>query len=605
MVHTGRRAGACPRKSARMISQPRTVAIAAGVALGAMLSGCGGSSSSPAPAPEPAPAPLGLTGTAASGLAMAGAAIEIKCSGGAATATASADGSYSASVDGAALPCMVRATSSDGSLVYHSALDAGGATGSAAVVNVTPLTELILALAVGDPSQVDATFSNNATLPSGTAGKLAASGTALAAALAAANISISGIDPVTTPLTASTATSSNGDAQDQAITTLMTHLAANQSGLAELATALDTAVSTTQAQQQAAALLAAAPAVSQCPSARAGSYWWINHNGGLTTITLDNALGSVTIGDVHENNGNAPETDPLTWGAGCQATFTQQDSAVQRVTFASGGEFAAGNLSNASVSGGLHIAIPVQKLPLAALAGSWNAIEYDSRENTGTNASATRLDTFTIDAQGQITCTSGCTGTRSLSANADGSFTRTEADGTAEPLLVFRGANGKLNLVSSLDFPNGGGLVIGAPVASASLPAPDAGVTYVQYQLSGIPAAGSTHNWAAFEIDTFTYAVSAVDSANGAVTRTYATRNGALYDLIDVVDYDMPSSGFRTRPGLSFTDATGTTFNKATSYTLPLGTGMSVFADGAAGQYSSATPTSTASPFFGVSITLN
>jgi hypothetical protein len=59
------------------------------------------------------------------------------------------------------------------------------------------------------------------------------------------------------------------------------------------------------------------------------------------------------------------------------------------------------------------------------------------------------------------------------------------------------------------------------------------------------------------------------------------------------------------RPAVSYTDAGGTTYNKPISYSLPLGTGMTVFADGAGGVYSSATPTSTSSPFFGVSVPLN
>jgi hypothetical protein len=603
VLHTESPARTFAARLTQTVPRPGAMGMASAVVV-ASLAGCGGSSSSPAPASPPAPVPLSVAGTAASGLAMAGATVEIKCSGGAATATSAADGSYSAAVDGAALPCMVRATSSDGSLVYHSALGTGGGSSSPATINVTPLTELILAVAIGDPTQVDATFSSNATLPGTVAGNLAASETTVAGTLAAANINISGIDPVSTPLVAATATSA-GDAQDQAIATLMANLAANQSGLTELATALDSGVSPTQAQQQAVALLAGTPSVSQCASARAGTYWWVNHNGSLTTITLNSSLSTVTIADVNEDNGNDPETDALTWGSGCQATFTQQDTAVQQVTFASGGEFAAGNVSTASIASSIHIAIPVQKIALADLAGAWNAIQYNSREQTGGSASATQLDTFTIDTQGLVACASGCTSMGTLTANADGSFTRIDAGGTPQPTLVFRGADGKLNLVSTIGFPDGGGLVIGVPVATANLPALNASSIYVQYQFSGIPADGSTHNWATFDIDTYSYTVSALDSTDKAVTRTYSSKDGALYDLVDAVEYDQPSTGFRMRPAVSFTDATGTTFDKPTSYTLPLGTGMSVFADGAAGQYSSATPTSTSAPFFGFSVTLN
>ena len=589
---------------------PRTLAVATGIAVGALLSGCGGSSNSPAPAPAPpapAPAPMSVTGTAASGLAMAGAAIEIKCTGGTGTATAAADGSYSASITGATLPCMVRATSSDGTLAYHAALTGSG-TATSAVINVTPLTELILAIAAGDPTQVDATFTGNATLPGALGAALAAAEATLAGALAAAGIDISAFDPVTTALSAATSTTATGDAQDQAIDTLMADLAVNKSGLVELATVLDTAVSTTTAQQEAATLLAAAPVVSQCAYARPGTYWWINHNGGLTTITLDSTLSAVTIADTNEQDGNNPETDTLTWASGCQATFTQQNTAVQQVTFTSGGEFAAGNLANGTVSGNLHIAIPQQKVALADLAGDWNFIEYDSRENTQTTFSETNTGIVTLDAQGHLTCSAaeiadGCV-QPTLTANADGTFTATASAGSM-PVLVFRGANGKLNFIALQDYPNGGGLIIAAPVATAVLPANGSTSVYVQYQLSGIPATGSTHNWASFDIDTFTYTVSAVDTTARTATRSYSTKDGALFDLVDVVDYDQPSTGFRLRPALSYTDAGGTTYNKPNSYILPLGTGMSVFADGADGTYSSATATSTSSPFFGVSVPLN
>ena len=578
-------------------------ALATGLAAALGLAGCGGSSS---PATSVAtPSALNLSGTAATGMALAGAKVDIKCSGGATSVTAGADGTYSASVTGAALPCMLRATSSDGTIVYHAALNSGTASASTAVANITPLTEIILALAVGDPTQVDATFTGNAALPAAVATNLSTAQTTLSTTLAAANINISGFDPVSTPLTAATSTSSSGDSQDQTLDSLMAKLATNRSSLTELSTTLSSGVSGSQAQQQATTLLGSTAAVPQCPSARPGTYWWINHNGGLTTIALDTTHGTVTRADVNEANGTAAEVDALTWGQGCQAQFTQQDGAVQKVTFASGGEFAAGNLATASLPGTMHVAVPMQKIPLAALVGNWNAIEYDSRVKTRGNAAATRLDTVTIDAQGNLTCASGCAGPLTISANDDGSLSVVSSDNTRTPLLVFRGADGHLTFLAPLDFPNKGGLLIGAPAAALSLPAVNATSTYVQYQLSGIPATGSTNNWRNFSIDTFTYEVTAVDSTNSSITRTYSTEDDATYDLVDTVEYNQPSIGFRTRPGLSFKDAAGTTFNKPTSYNLPLGTGMTVFADGAAGQYSSATPTSTAAPFFGLSVPLN
>ena len=578
------------------------LALLAGLGATALLASCGGSGSTSTT--TPVTPTLTLTGVVATGLAMPGAAVSIKCTGGSATATTATNGSYSASIPGGSLPCMVRAASSDGTMVYHAASNTSSSSTSV-VINVTPLTELILALAVGDPTQVDATFTSNTTLPSAIAADLATAEASLITALAGAGISLTGIDPVSTPLTASSSTTAAGDSQDQAIDTLVADLTANGSGLVELATALTSAVTTAQGQQQVNVLLTSAPVMSQCPSARAGTYWWVNHNGNLATIALNGALNSVTI---VATSGSTSETDTLTWGSGCQASFTQQDTSVQQVTFASGGEFVAGNVSNANVSSSFHIAIPQQKVALADLAGNWNYIEYDSRENTETIASATGLGTYTFDGQGHLTCTAaevanGC-GNPTLTPNADGSFTATGSGGNTTPVLVFRGANGALNFIALQDYPNGGGLIIGAQASTLSLPASGTGTTYVQYQFSGIPATGSTANWGKFDIDTFTYTVSAVDTANDALTRTYSTEDGALYDLVDVVDYNAPSIGFKTRPALSYTDSAGTTYNKQTSYNLPLGTGMNVFADGTDAAYSSSTATTT-SPFFGLSVTLN
>ena len=575
------------------------LALLAGLGATALLASCGGSGTT-STIPITTTPTLTLTGVVATGLALPGAAVSIKCTGGSATATTATNGSYSASISGGSLPCMVRAASSDGTMVYHAASNTSSSSTSV-VINVTPLTELILALAVGDPTQVDATFTSNTTLPSAVAADLATAEASLITALAGAGISLAGIDPVSTPLTASTSTTAAGDSQDQAIDTLIADLTANGSGLVELATALTSAVTTAQGQQQVNVLLTSAPVMSQCPSARAGTYWWVNHNGNLATIALNSALSSVTI---VATSGSTSETDTLTWGTGCQASFTQQDTSVQQVTFASGGEFVSGNVSNANVSSSFHIAIPQQKVALADLAGNWNYIEYDSRENTETIASATGLGTYTFDAQGHLTCTAaevanGCTNP-TLTPNADGTFTA----GSTTPVLVFRGANGALNFIALQDYPNGGGLIIGAQAATLSLPASGTSYTYVQYQFSGIPATGSTANWGKFDIDTFTYTVSAVDTANDALTRTYSTEDGALYDLVDVVDYNAPSIGFKTRPALSFTDSAGTTYNKQTSYNLPLGTGMNVFADGTDAAYSSSTATTT-SPFFGLSVTLN
>ena len=85
-------------------------------ALIATFAACGGSGSSVA-------SNLSLSGTAASGAALAGATVDVKCASGSTSTTTNADGSYTLTVSGGALPCMVRATSSDSATVYHALVD--------------------------------------------------------------------------------------------------------------------------------------------------------------------------------------------------------------------------------------------------------------------------------------------------------------------------------------------------------------------------------------------------------------------------------------------------------------------------------------------------
>jgi hypothetical protein len=100
---------------------------------------CGGS--------DPAPS---LGGTAAIGAPVDGGTVTIKCSGGAAlSTTTSASGKWSVQLSGQTFPCIVQVTGgSIGTMTIHSVAQGAGNT------NVTPLTDLIVAAALGqDPAQ--------------------------------------------------------------------------------------------------------------------------------------------------------------------------------------------------------------------------------------------------------------------------------------------------------------------------------------------------------------------------------------------------------------------------------------------------------------------
>jgi len=90
-----------------------------------------------------------LSGTAAIGAPVDGGKVSIQCAGGPALATTtSASGLWSVEIAGQTFPCIVKVTGgSIGSLAIHSLAQGAGNT------NVTPLTDLIVAAAVGsDPA---------------------------------------------------------------------------------------------------------------------------------------------------------------------------------------------------------------------------------------------------------------------------------------------------------------------------------------------------------------------------------------------------------------------------------------------------------------------
>ncbi len=102
------------------------------VAVAALLAACGGSSTNPS-----------ISGLAATGAALANAIVTAKCSSGpTVTGMTFSDGSFSLQLTGSqAMPCLVQV--SNGAVTLHGfAVDAGR-------INVTPLTDWVIAKAIG------------------------------------------------------------------------------------------------------------------------------------------------------------------------------------------------------------------------------------------------------------------------------------------------------------------------------------------------------------------------------------------------------------------------------------------------------------------------
>lgn len=115
-----------------------------------LLAACGGSSSSSSSTPDqPETETATLSGTAAIGAAITDASVSARCEDGSGfigSVKTDNNGRFEGNVEEGALPCALSVRDSDGT-AYHSLATAAGTT------NITPLTDLAIALAGEDPAQ--------------------------------------------------------------------------------------------------------------------------------------------------------------------------------------------------------------------------------------------------------------------------------------------------------------------------------------------------------------------------------------------------------------------------------------------------------------------
>lgn len=540
----------------RTIGIPSLTLLTSAVAL--LVAGCGGGSDTPVatPAPPP-PAALSVQGTAATGLAMANAAVDVKCASGTGTATTGADGRYMVTITSGSLPCVLKVTPTTGTPL-HSAI---GGTGTGTVtVNVTPLTELIVAKAAGgSPADLFASFDANAQgLVS--AQNLQTAVQSVATALQGV-VDLTGIDPIKDPLVAATASGATGNALDQKLDALQAALAAAQTTLADVTTAVVASGATAAPVQT---LLQ--PAATGCAGFRSGEYValnpsetepeWALHTFHLDAPTLKASFfdgSSVTVVDKGACSYEIPDD-------GVSVTkflVSKSGLAFARDTFTSG------NLSGKT---DVSVIIPKQTIPLSELAGTWNALQY-IRDNTSDPLAASRL-TLTIDAAGKITAGTACDTSGAcasfepqgkFSVNANGGFDMAEAPGdTPSRAFAFKTPDGHVSLFI-LD-PNTLGMVVATKQAALTLPAVDTVTAFWDFTVEPT-------GFATALVDS-SVTVTAIDAAAGTYTRTRASDG-----RVDTHKINDPGVGLRSRAANSCT-----VVNCAGLVAMPLpGTGVAFY----------------------------
>ena len=481
-----------------------------------------GTNSTPTQTQTPA-ASLKISGTAATGLALANATVEAKCASGTASATTAADGTFTLTLpQGAAAPCVLRVALPDASTL-HSMLPAGAE--GAAVANITPLTQLLLAtLANADPAEVFSGFGAAAQASLNTP----AIGDALKklAASLSGVVDLSGVDPLAGKLVAATTGGAAGNAQDQLLDQLKAQLAQLNVQLAQLSTALASSPGT-----DAPVKTLLQPAATNCASLRSGTY---NVMAGGETLTVDASALTVTAA------GSAPVT--LLPGA-------------QRCSFAFGGDVPGSVVvSNSGVilarsapqgqAPFLEIMIPAQKLPKSEFAGTWSVLGY---EMGGGNAAANRLGhtavKLTFDDAGDFVSGAECTKAgceawpaadrMTVAARDDGSFALTDAYGVTTARL-FKNANGQ----TAMFLDAGDGMLFGSKEVADTLPA--VGAVSQSFDLTINPLGGA---------DVFVdhrATVATVDTAAQSFTRT-ARVSGGVAQPEDQLSVNSPRLGLRYR----------------------------------------------------------
>ncbi len=249
------------------------------------LAACGGGGGSSSPPDTPgATTDLTLSGTAATGMAIAGAIITAKCQTGTGTGTTITNGSYSLVVTGGKLPCVLQITNpADGSKLHTVAIGSG----SAAVANITPLTEMLVARVLrNEPAVFFAAFDAAVAANTVTTAAVNAAQTDVGMVLSSTVDTSTLVNFIATPLKAATPDNlSGGDAQDKMLDALRVKINAAQltQVVSALATTLDTATI-----KQVVATLTAAP-----PTAHAGTAQSVVTG---TVVTLDSSASAADVG---------------------------------------------------------------------------------------------------------------------------------------------------------------------------------------------------------------------------------------------------------------------------------------------------------------------
>ena len=536
----------------------------------ASLVACGGGSGSDGTTSSP----MTFAGTAASGAAIAGGTVDIKCAAGTGTATTGTDGKYTLTLDEATLPCALQVTAADGT-AYRS-VQAGTGAGGSFTVNITPLTELLVArLAGADPKSFFDGFSSASSV---SADSVAQAVDGLKSILAGL-VDLSGVNPLSDALEAAHG-SSAGNALDQKLDALAVVVAAAGTTLAEVSGAIAANPTVPEGINQ-----VLQPPAPDCARLHSGKYRMINPYEGdplwqAHVLAIDATNLSFTAFD------GSTGTFVSDGAGSCSFTTTDTDGAVTKALVASSGILIMHSTANDG-SRSVAIGLPEQTIPVSELEGTWNNLWF-GQSDPDVAGYVAEPGVMTLDATGQLTASSVCIGLNPCSAEdeqlgklvarTDGGFDFVEAGTTVGRLHAFKAPNGVYVAVA---FGSDNSFQVSTKQrATPALPAVGDMNEVWEFTVNG--------NGSVTALSQAAIEIIAVDAQAKSVTRMRESDK-----RVDTFGYDTPRDGLRYRAPNSCS-VNGVASNCAGTVVLPL-QGLGLTLSGSLG-------TSPSNSFYSVSV---